>query len=243
MTAKGVQLCAQYSLPPNLLSYCGPLKSKEIKSYLNENAVDLKLSEILSEFETVYPYLTYIAHENNIADPFNTRVVEAYWIGNSLLKSISPKSLYNHFLENIKLKRKISKKDLVDIIGKIPKGAIAHHTFHVLNIFTRTGHHSIKHTIETMDLCRIGWGKLVNIFNDFVELDARALEIKGNVLGLSKSSIRKIKLPYRVTLNRQDIGSYFTFHWDMLCEKITPFQKKNLEICTNMSICLANLTL
>lgn len=243
MTHSGLITCARYAFPPNHLQYCGPLKAAEIKAYLKESASDKKLAEIIAQFETLHPYLTYIAHENGIADPFDARVVEAYWVGNNLLSSLSQKSLYNHFADSLSLKKRLTNKELEWLIGKIPKGALAHHTFHVLNVFTRTGHHSVKHTIETMDSCRIGWGALKSIHNNSVVLSTKPLILEKNKLTLGKEREKTIAIPSGISPSVKDIGSIYTYHWDTICDQITQVQENNLIAVTNSAIRLANLTI
>lgn len=240
---QGLIMCARYALPPNHLQYCGPLKSEEIREYLKESVSDENLSEIISQFETLYPYLTYIAHENGITNPFDSRVVEAYWIGNNLLKHLSQRSLYNHFADSLSLKERLTGKELGWLIGKIPKGALAHHTFHVLNVFTRTGHHMIKHTIETMDDCRIGWGILKSIENNYAQLFTSRLTLCDNKLTLGKSRLKKLNIPLWMNILKSDIGSIYSYHWNTLCEQIRFDQKQTLEAVTHLAIKLANLTL
>ncbi|PJE61973.1 hypothetical protein COU87_01750 [Candidatus Roizmanbacteria bacterium CG10_big_fil_rev_8_21_14_0_10_39_12] len=239
----GLITCARYALPPNHLQYCGPPKSEEIGAYLQESASDEKLSEMLSQFETLYPYLTYIARGNGITDPYDPRVVEAYWIGNSLLKKLSQKSLYTHFSESLSLKKRLTNKELEWLIGKIPKGALAHHTFHVLNVITRTGHHSIQHTIETMDSCRIGWGALQKIAMGKVQLLTSELIYSNGKLILSKPILKQFDISHGMVIKSDDIGSTYTYHWGTLCAQITSSQLDNLTKVTNSAIRLANLTI
>ena len=82
MNHLGVLTCAHYAFPPNSLHYCGPHQSTTIKEYLQAQIAEPRLSTLLSQFETLYPYLQCIAEANNIKDPFDIRVVEAYWLGN-----------------------------------------------------------------------------------------------------------------------------------------------------------------
>ena len=239
----GLITCARYALPPNRLEYCGPLKSQEIQAYVRESASDENLSLIISQFETLYPYLTYIARGNGIADPFDQRVVEAYWIGNDLLKKLTQKSLYAHFADSLSLKKRLTSKELEWLIGKIPQGALAHHTFHVLNVFTRTGHHSVKHTIETMDACRIGWGTLTSVDKNAVVLSTKPLILEKNKLTLGKEREKRIAITTGIFLSVKDIGSIYTYHWDTICDQITKVQENNLIAVTSSAIRLANLTI
>ena len=45
--------------------------------------IDRGLRDLAAGFEGAYPYLELIAAANGIEDPLDTRVVDAYWIGNT----------------------------------------------------------------------------------------------------------------------------------------------------------------
>src|SRR3989344_4408286 len=107
----GIFRCSRYSFGPNRLHYCGPDANHEMKAYLKEGMSDGGLSLILKQFDTLSKYLRLIARSNNITDPFDDKVVEAYWIGNEFLDSIEKNALYRHLIDDHKLKNKISLKD------------------------------------------------------------------------------------------------------------------------------------
>lgn len=159
-TFDGALVCARYAFAPNLLHYCGPDTNGDFGEYLREEAADLRLLEHIGKFETLYPYLKAIAEANGIADPLDPRVVEAYWVGNSLLEKLTPQDTFVALSEKQHLPRRIPKNELRWLLPKIDKKARLHHSFHVFNVFTRTGHHTVVHTVETMDQCRISWGKV-----------------------------------------------------------------------------------
>ena len=108
----------------------------------------------------MFPYLRLIAYENNISDPLDRRVVEAYWIGNELLENVSMKQLYRWLLEEQGLKKKFTRRDLELVVGKIPQGAKVHHSFHVFNIFRHARWSGAVRVLETMNNCMISWGKI-----------------------------------------------------------------------------------
>ena len=137
---QGLLRCARYSFAPNKLRYCGPDKNKELEAYLKVRVEDRGLKQLLNDFKVMYPYLKLIEDENGIDDPFDERVVEAYWIGNELLETVSMKEFYDHLMEGQGLKKRFKQKDLKRIVGKVPAGARVHHSFHVFNIWSRTGH-------------------------------------------------------------------------------------------------------
>ena len=95
----GIMRCSRYSFGPNRLHYCGPDRNSELRDYIKTNKTDPGLRGILQKFETLYPYLRHIARINNISDPFDYRVVEAYWLGNSLLDFEEKKELYNFLVD------------------------------------------------------------------------------------------------------------------------------------------------
>ena len=252
MDHQGLLLCARYALPPNSLHYCGPDKITNLFSYTKEQIADNGLLEILSKFQTLYPYLALIAGENNLRDPFDPRVVEAYWLGNRLLNNVSMKGFYRYLIDTLEIKKKISGKDFEFLTGKIPIGAIPYHTFHVLNIFIRTGHHAIKHTLETMDNCRISWGKVIiqslklkNKKNTTIQVLTKPLVMQNNKLVLGKPIIKEIECFYlglhvtRYTLHEK----WISFHWNQFCDFLTPPQVANLEKYTQIAINLANKTI
>ena len=164
---------SKYAFAPNFYQYCGPEENKLLSSYLRHDKSDPKLLSLLSEFETMYNYLVIIAHANAIVDPFDQRVVEAYWVGNDLLYNITKKQTYEGLFFDQKLARRLSKKDLTWLERKIPAFAFLHHSFHVFNIFTRTGHVALPHTVETMDNCRIGWGKVLAKSADYCVVNTK----------------------------------------------------------------------
>ena len=98
-----VFVCAEF------FHYCGPERQNDILGYVENSAVDIGLAEILNHFDTLYQYLLLVAHQNNIADPFDQRVVEAYWLGNSLLGNVKVKAFAAHLTDA--LKRKLTGKN------------------------------------------------------------------------------------------------------------------------------------
>ena len=141
----GVLRCSKYAFGPNRLHYCGPDANREIYDYINDGATDPGLEALLKGFQTMFPYLRHIAHANNIADPFDERVVEAYWIGNELLDTIEKKVFWRHLIDDHQIPKKIGKKSFSYIEQKIERGAAPNHSFHVLNIWKRTGHKDEPH--------------------------------------------------------------------------------------------------
>ncbi|MDZ7587628.1 MAG: DUF6390 family protein [Patescibacteria group bacterium] len=258
----GLWRCAKYAFSPNYLKYCGPDKNEELKGYLQSKSSDQGLQRILAEFAAMYPYLKLIAQENGIGDPFDERVVEAYWLGNTLLDKVSLKGFFSH------VERRLPRKDLKWFELKLPIGAKPNHSFHVFNFWKRTGHLARLHTLETMDNCRISAGEIIpatatasgsivcDSSDDYIESLARHLRATFAV-GRNLYLIKTDKLIYKngrlelePTIKEvQSLeagykpGDLVSFHWNRVCEKITKEQAKNLQKYTDLASKLANITI
>jgi len=254
-STKGLLRCAAYALSPNVLHYCGP-KSSEPGVYKKH------LEEYLQKFETLFPYLKLIAKASGIRDPFDERVVEAYWLGNNLLNMVSMNDIYRTLVDEHHLKNKLSLKMQKLAFEKIPLGAKPHHSFHVLNIFIRTGHDAVKHTIKTMDSCRIAYGRIVTASEAKQSLSKHqgiatvasgdlAMTIRYRPLiykekklqfGERQHKIIKDEIKGQAIVPNLKAGDLVSFHWGMVCEKITNKQAKNLNLWTKYHLNLANLS-
>jgi len=98
----GLKMTIKYGIIPCRLNLCGPKKDKISQTALlnflsgvekNEN----KIREILQQFKGATTCYKQIAQVNGIADIFDYRVVEAYWLGNDLLQNCSDCSAHHTF--------------------------------------------------------------------------------------------------------------------------------------------------
>ena len=86
----GPILFARYAFGPNRLGYCGPDDSAELFAEATVGGDLRALRHNAEQFEGAWPYLQLIAKANGVADPLDARVVEAYWLGNSMLENVTP---------------------------------------------------------------------------------------------------------------------------------------------------------
>src|SRR5918911_156798 len=149
----------RYGFMPNRLRYCGGDDNRTLFQYGVEGASDGGLTPLLRRFTGALPYLQLIARANVIADPFDPRVVEAYWLGNELLERVEVRQLYDSLLERFGKQLRGRTRDVV--LGKAPAGARPHHSFHVLDVHSRVG--DFGQTLPTMDHCRVSWGRVVRL--------------------------------------------------------------------------------
>ena len=236
-------IAARYAFSPNKLQYCGGDKNSNLFEYVTQNQQDKGLSEILSEFETMYPYLRLIADTNKIANPFDPRISEAYWIGNDLLNNVSMNNFYNYLIDKQNLKKKFKIKIAEKVIGKIPAGAHPHHSFHVLNIPKRTGYYPVEHTLETINECLILPAKVLKIKLGKLEVKYRPLIFKDNKLAFGDFSNKDIHFEFdnKKFIRNIKIGEYVSMHWSWACDKLSELQVMNLDRWNRYSVRLANL--
>ncbi|MFH1781232.1 MAG: DUF6390 family protein [Patescibacteria group bacterium] len=79
----------KYSIVPHELGFCGPDQdcTRIFQDYIDNRPVDEgRIRELMEQFKGVHHYCEMIARANDIEDPLDERVLEAYWIGNDLLE-------------------------------------------------------------------------------------------------------------------------------------------------------------
>jgi len=240
----GILRCSRYAFGPNRLHYCGPDANAEIKAYIDNGAQDPGLEAMLRGFRTMYPYLKLIADANRIRDPFDDRVVEAYWIGNRLLETVERRALHSH-LEEQGLKDQLGSRSFSLLEDKIRHGALPHHSFHVLDIWKRTGHLAIEHTLESMDSCRISWGKVLAVDGPKITVESEPLVLLDGKLALGAPMRRTVirALESRTDIEQLVPGNWITIHWGVPCEAVTAEQTAVLKKYTLRHLTLANETL
>ncbi|MFC1612528.1 DUF6390 family protein [Patescibacteria group bacterium] len=230
--------CARYAYRPNKLNYCGPDQNRELFEYIKAGEDDGGLEENLQKFETLFPYLKHIAYTNKKEDIFDGKIVNAYWIGNNLLKNTGNARLYYYLTDNLELKKKLARKEIENLSEKILKGANAHHSFHVFNIWKRTGHIENPHTLYTMDECRIGWGKVKGIENEIINVLYRPLVFENNKLKFGE--IKSKKIFYELCDRKIKAGDWISFHWSSFCDVLNEEDVAQLKYWTVLNLKLTN---
>src|SRR5689334_9292288 len=167
-----------YAFMPNRLQYCGGDDNHTLLEYGTAQVVDGGLTPLLRRFTGALPYLQLIARANGIPDPFDSRVVEAYWIGNELLDGVEVRQLYESLDE--RFGKQLTGRAREWVLGKAPAGARPHHNFHVFDIHSRVG--EVENTLETMDQCRISSGKVLAVEGAELVVERQPLVLVGGKL-------------------------------------------------------------
>src|ERR1700736_1978001 len=217
----------RYAFMPNRLRYCGGDDNRTLFEYGIESTVDGGLTPLLRRFNGARPYLPPIARTNGIADPFDARVVDAYWIGNPLLDTVEVRQLYDHLLDRFGKQLQGRTRQLV--LGKAPAGARPHTSFHVLDVHSRVG--DLPSTLHTLDHCRVSWGKVTRVEAGEVLVDRQPLEIcQGKlVLGTPRSERMVRQVDGRGFADCTQPGDWVSLHWGWVCEVLSTRQRTNLE--------------
>jgi hypothetical protein len=209
----------RYGFMPNRLRYRGGDKNRLLFDHAVEQVVDRGLSAHLKECTGVLPYLQLIARANGIANPFDPRVVDAYWIGNGLLNHVEVRQLYDSLLERFGKQLQGRTRDLV--LGKAPAGARPHHSFHVLDVHSRVG--DFDQTLPTMDHCRVSWGTVVEVDSGELVVDRVPLVLVQGKLVLGDVIRERVVRPIegRGFVEQATVGDTVSIRWGWTCEVLT----------------------
>ena len=85
---EGLQLCSRFAFRPNQLRLCGRDSAIKMVYACITQGECLGLEDEFSKFKAMYPYLLTISSKAE-KDLFDPEVIEAYWIGNDLLRTFA----------------------------------------------------------------------------------------------------------------------------------------------------------
>ena len=231
----------RYAFMPNRLRYCGGDENRTLFEYGTEHVVEGGLDPLLRRFTGALPYLQLIARANAIADPFDDRVVEAYWLGNELLAGVEVRQLYEALEE--RFGKQLQGRTRAWVLGKAPAGARPHHNFHVFDIHSRVG--QLENTLETMDQCRVSWGRVVTVDGPELVVERQRLVLAEGKLALGPAEMARVvrQIEGRGFTDAAVAGDWVSLHWDWVCEVLTPRQQANLSRATRDHLEIANQTI
>ena len=230
-----------YAFMPNRLQYCGGDDNRTLLEYGTAQVVDGGLTPLLRRFTGALPYLKLIARANGIADPFDSRVVDAYWLGNPLLEQVEVRQLYDALAERFGKQLEGRARELM--LGKAPAGARPHHNFHVFDVHSRVG--EIANTLESMDQCRISSGKVLTVEGAELIVERQPLVLVEGKLALGPAQRTRVlrQVEARGFADTAAPGDWVALHWGWVCEVLSPRQQANLLHYTQYHLTLANQTI
>jgi hypothetical protein len=233
--ASGPVLFSRYAYPPNRLGLCGP---DEAPAALRRAAAadERDLRALARGFEGAYPYLSLIASESAIADPLDPRVVESYWLGAGLGPRVESRHFHRQLAE--RFRQRTSIRDWRWLEGALDGGAYPSHAFHVLEVFPRVGllRGEPAPVIETMDACRIRWGRVEEVDGERLRVRARRLAMVGGRLVLGAPATESVQAPAGLAMP----GDWVSLHWGWACDRISRAQVARLVHSTSSALERAN---
>jgi hypothetical protein len=231
----GPLLFARYALPPNELGLCGPADNAALRGYATVGQTGPDLRQLARQFAGAWPYLQLIAAVNGLADPLDHRVVEAYWVGNSLLDNVRVVD-YGAFLDERFRGR--AGHGWEPVAAAIPAGALPHHSFHVFCVYPWTGllrDGRDEPSLHVLDSCRISWGCVLSA--DPVVVERRPLTWDGRLLALGPPVRCQVGAGFVAGLRPGDCVS---LHWNSVCDRLTPAGLGALRRYSALHLRLAN---
>ncbi len=240
----GLLLFARYAFPPNSLGYCGPGDQAAFRGHLVEARADRGLRALAEQFEGAYPYLRLIALANGIPDPFDERVVEAYWIGNPLLERVKEQRFHESLQE--RFASRMSAREFSWMTAGLLDGARPHHNFHVFDVYRRAGlmrDDRAAIAVERMDECRISWATVRSVEGAELVVDRPPLVLVGGKLALGPAATVRVRRAVEGRGADCRPGDVVSLHWGWVCDRLHAAAQRALARATRRAIAHANLTM
>ena len=230
MDIKALQLCARFALQPNQLGYCGKdSASTQLQRCLLTGNCDGVESE-LEKFIVLHPYLQTIAQITG-KDKFSYVVIEAYWLGNDLLKLCKPKH-YQLLIKNLETQG-VPPWLISEIKAKQPKAFIPIHLFNILHVGVGRASGSVAFTPYSINHCMLRWGVVKKIIDDKekkAEVKLIYLENKNHGFQFITKT-ETVQVTQLLTPNFK-IGDRVIAHWRWVAKKINQREKAQLAFWT-----------
>ncbi|MFO0703206.1 MAG: DUF6390 family protein [Patescibacteria group bacterium] len=228
MDKKALKLASLFAYSPNSRGYCGlDSANSEFQKCIKYGKCEGVAKELKS-FITLYPYLKTISKVRKLKF-HDYKVVEAYWLGNELLKNF-PISGYE-ILINEFIKQGVPKWLTDDLSRKVPKKFIPHHLFQVLHVGVGQASGSVPFNLNSINNCMIRIGEIESV--------------SGNGLIMNIENLNRIKNGYvaktkRVKMNTKSalfikphVNDYYCVHWGQIVKKLTSKEFTNLKHWTD----------
>jgi len=232
----GLKLASIYGLKPHELGFCGPqvaAKQQILRGFILGRISENEALSVLQKFEGAYPYYQLIAQSNGIADPFDEKVIRAYWVGNELLDKVAIQDLRRTVIEKFSYPGLLPKEIALEKAQAIPEKAKPHHSLHVYIIGSVTGKVDLN-DLSVKDLCRVSWGKVLEIVDDKLIVEYQPIVGNQNLqLGETK---KKNVLWDKEILPVVKINDQISFHWNLAIQVLTAEDIQNLQKYTFQNI-------
>jgi len=225
---------ARFAYPPNALGYCGPADSAVLLESAAQGTDLRAVSDLATRFEGAWPYLQLIASCSDIEDPLDPKVVDAYWIGSSLLDRVSPAALIAHLDAHF---QRYGGREFAPVSEAVLAGGAAHHNFHVFAVYPwlgllRAG--TQRAPLTVLDRCRIRWARVLSVDGDTVTVRDRALAFEDQLLVDGPERVEQVHRSVDGVgfVEELEPGDTVALHWDWVCERLSPGAVRRLRAWT-----------
>lgn len=229
----GHRLFAQYAYPPHELGYCGP----DDNQALSRPGEDM--TAVAKEFDGAWPYLEAIAHAADIDDPLDFDVVRSYWVGGPALDSVNGPELLNRL-------RSAFSGQVTGLLDELSHDApaLANHSFHVFVVYPWIRFLDADPTtpMRILQSCRIRWGTVLFVDNDYVDITSRPLAVEAGRLTLGSAVAERVRWRKdgRSLVSEPTAGDVVAAHWDWVCATLHESDCAALTQATCQTLRLVN---
>ncbi|MBW3614503.1 MAG: hypothetical protein KY439_04230 [Actinobacteria bacterium] len=239
--SSGLLAFIHYAFMPNHLGYCGGNDNDALFEHAVTRRASTALAPLLAKFTGAMPYLHTIAAANGIADVFDRRVVDAYWLGNDLLDRVEASVLHRTLEE--RFGRQLTGKLREEVLRKPPQGARPHHLFHVLDVYRRLEHQEVG--MAAMENCRVSWGQVRAVEPSSLLVERQPLTLVEGRLELGPPALERVQRALSDQGFTDDVvaGDWVSIHWGWACEVLDERRLAGLRRWSAHHLRLANQTL
>jgi Family of unknown function (DUF6390) len=240
VSASGALAFARFAAPPNVRGYCGGDDHDALVGHLRAGLDGPDLVALCRAFEGAWPYLQLIARSAGIGDPLDPRVVDAYWLGNSLLDGVPP-AVFATDLEE-RFRPRTAASEWPWLAAKPADGARPHHNFHVLEVMPRIGMlraGQVGAILPAMEQCLVRPATVVSTADAGTVVAVRPLLIRDGRLRFGPP----VEQPVVAGGEALAAGDRVAIHWSWSCGRLTAAEARRLDRVTADALARANRTL
>ena len=241
----GALLFARFAFPPNSLGLCGPETGLTLPERVRDGRMDADLRRIAQGFEGAWPYLELISAENDLRDPLDARVVEAYWLGNDLLGHVGIRAHHADLEHRFRDRARPAEWRWLE--SKADSMARVHHSFHVLEVLPRIG--LIRgglppDLIDVLGRCLIRPATVTGRDDTHLDVSTAPLELVDGALRFGPPRVERLAFTVGDAYGDDLVpGDVVALHWERVCGRLTPIQAARLVAVTERNIANANTTI